>query len=374
MSAPDPSASIPTGSDPRSSAPPWLPRALAQTVVAAFAAILVWRAAATLGTVMTIVIVSWFVSLAMEPAIRWLTARRMRRTRATGVVMTLGLLGVLATLALFGGLFITQLVALFQALPRFYADLALRLDQQFGLTLPEADDLVDVLGANWQGLAPGIVGVGTSIVSVLFQFSAVLLVVYYMASSGARLRQAVCRPLSPRRQREVLQIWEVAQEKVADFMVSRLLLAAASTIATFIVLTVLGIPYALPLAAFTGVVSQFVPTVGTYIGGALPVVVALAVSPLRALLVLAFIVAYQQIENLLLSPKVSQQSLELNPAVAFLAVLGFGAIFGPLGAFLALPAAAVIQAVSSTYVRRNELVESPMLTDDAGAPQTPDQP
>ncbi|MBU4216062.1 MAG: AI-2E family transporter [Actinobacteria bacterium] len=364
----------PAEPDPRRSPPTWLPRALAQTAVAAFAAIIVWRAAATLGTVITIVVVSWFVSLAMEPAIRWLTAHHIRRTRATGLVMAITLLGVLATFALFGGLFITQLVALVQALPRFYADLALRLDQQLGLTLPEADDLVDAIGANWQGLAPGIVGVGTSIVSVLFQFSAVLLVVYYMASSGARLRQAVCRPLSPRRQREVLQIWEISQEKVADFMVSRLILAAASTVVTFIVLTVLRVPYALPLAAFTGVVSQFVPTVGTYIGGALPVVVALTISPVRGLLVLAFIVAYQQVENLLLSPKVSQQSLALNPAIAFLAVLAFGAVFGALGAFLALPVAAVIQAVSSTYVRRHELVESPMLTDDAGQSPTPATP
>ena len=142
---------------------------------------------------------------------------------------------------------------------------------------------------------------------------------------------------------------------------SRIVLAAVSTAATFVVLTVLRVPYALPLAAFTGVVSQFVPTVGAYIGGALPVAVALTVSPVRALVVLGFVIAYQQVENLVLAPKISARSLQLNPAVAFLAVLAFGAVFGALGAFLALPVAATIQAVSTVYLRRHELVDSELL-------------
>ena len=53
-------------------------------------------------------------------------------------------------------------------------------------------------------------------------------------------------------------------------------------------------------------VSQFVPTIGTYIGGALPIAVALAVDPVKGLLTLAFIVGYQQVENLIFSPKVSR--------------------------------------------------------------------
>jgi predicted PurR-regulated permease PerM len=186
-----------------------------------------------------------------------------------------------------------------------------------------------------------------------------------MASAGPKFRAAVCRYLAPHRQREVLRLWEVSQDKVAGFINSRLVLAAISTVATWLFLQLLGIPYALPLAVFTGLVSQFIPTVGTYIGGALPVLVALTVSPLRALAVLAFIIGYQQVENLVLTPKVSQRSLALNPAVAFLSVIAAGAVFGALGAFLALPVVATIQAVMSTYVRRHELVDSALLQEEA---------
>jgi predicted PurR-regulated permease PerM len=83
----------------------------------------------------------------------------------------------------------------------------------------------------------------------------------------------------------------------------------------------------------------------------------------QALAVLAFVIGYQQLENLYFSPKVSARALEMNPAVSFLVVLGFGAVFGPLGAFLALPVAATIQATANTYLRRHDLIESHMLRD-----------
>src|SRR5690606_34072904 len=136
-----------------------------------------------------------------------------------------------------------------------------------------------------------------------------------------------------------------------------------------IFLLILKIPYSLPLALFTGIVSQFVPTIGTYIGGALPVLLALAESPVKALGVLVFIVVYQQVENYIFAPKISEKALEMNPAVAFVVVLAFGAVFGALGAFLALPVAATIQAVMSTYLQRHELIESHMLHDPGRGPR-----
>jgi len=347
--------------------PAWLPRALLVTGAAVFLGLFAWRALAMLGNVLFIVVISWFVALAMEPLIRWLVARGVRRTRATGIVMVGGIVAILAVLALFGQLFVSQVVALVESLPEYYADLTEWLDRSFDLQIPPVDEVLDNVSANWQELAPGIIGVGSSIIGGLFTMTSVLLVVYYMASAGPRFRASVLRLFAPNRQREVQRLWEVSQEKVADFINSRIVLAALSTVFTFVFLTALGIPYALPLAAFTGVVSQFVPTVGTYIAGAVPTAVALAVDPVKGLLVLAFIIGYQQLENLVFSPKVSARSLELNPAVSFLAVIAFGAVFGPFGAFLALPVAATIQAVSSTYVRRHELVDPAILEEDAAS-------
>ena len=363
----------PPDTDPRRP-PAWLPRALVMAVVAVFVGLLAWRALGRLGSVLTILVVSWFVSLAIEPPVAWLVRRGgLRRTRATGLVMIGTLVVITAGLGVFGQLFITQLIDLVQSVPALYGQLREFLDGTFGVALPESDEIVRRVVSTWgDDVAVGIIGVGGSILGGLFTSSAVLLVVYYMVSAGPRFRAAVCRPLEPARQREVLRLWEISQQKISEFISSRILLAALSTICTFVFLSIVRVPYALPLAAFTGLVSQFVPTIGTYIGGALPVAVGLTRSPLTGLGVVIFIVLYQQVENLVIAPKVSQHSLALNPAIAFLSVLAFGATFGALGAFLALPVAATIQAVSATYVRRHELIDSELLRPEDAPDDAPD--
>ena len=103
---------------------------------------------------------------------------------------------------------------------------------------------------------------------------------------------------------------------------------------------------------------------GTYIGGALPVLFAWGSCGLwQAIAVVAFICVYQQIENLIFAPKISRRTMDVNDAVAFLAVLAFGSLFGAIGAFLALPIVASIQTIARTYTKRYDLVDSPLMDD-----------
>jgi predicted PurR-regulated permease PerM len=181
---------------------------------------------------------------------------------------------------------------------------------------------------------------------------------FYLVADGPRFRRAVCSVLTPRRQREVLAAWNIAIDKTGGYLYSRLLLAIVNAAVTFAVLTLLGIPFPIPLALWQGFVSQFIPVVGTYIAAAIPLLVALLEDPVAALLFLIFVVVYQQIENYLLAPRITARTMQLHPAVAFFAALAGGSISGLLGAFMALPAAAVIQATVSTYLTRHEVVES----------------
>jgi predicted PurR-regulated permease PerM len=131
------------------------------------------------------------------------------------------------------------------------------------------------------------------------------------------------------------------------------------------VLQALGIPFAAPLALWQGLVSQFIPVVGTYIAAAVPLLVALLEDPWKALWFLIFVIIYQQIENYLLAPRITAKTMQLHPAGAFGAALAGGSISGLLGAFMALPAAAVIQSTISTYLKRHEVVETQLTREDA---------
>ena len=197
----------------------------------------------------------------------------------------------------------------------------------------------------------------------MFQFFTILLFTFYLVADGPRFRRTVCSFMRPDRQIEVLANWEIAILKTGGYLYSRLLLGLLSAFFHYLAFVLIGVPYAIALALFVGLVSQFVPVIGTYIAGALPTLVALAVSPADALWVLGFAVVYQQVENYLFAPRITARTMSLHPAVAFGSVLVGGGLFGPIGAILALPAAAVIQAVGSTYIGRHEVVETPMTTD-----------
>ena len=106
-------------------------------------------------------------------------------------------------------------------------------------------------------------------------------------------------------------------------------------------------PSPLALAIWVGLVSQFIPAIGTYLAGALPVLIALLNDPIDAIWVLGFIIVYQQIENYLFSPKITAHAMDLHPAIAFGAALAGNAVLGPVGAIMALPFAGVVSRRSS---------------------------
>jgi predicted PurR-regulated permease PerM len=186
----------------------------------------------------------------------------------------------------------------------------------------------------------------------------VLLFTYYLVADGPRLRRAICSRLRPRHQMQVLNAWELAITKTGGYLYSRALLALLSAFFHWIVFQALGTPAPIPLALWVGLVSQFLPVVGTYLAGVLPVLITFLDSPLKAAIIVGFIIVYQQIENYLFAPRITARTMELHPAVAFGAALGGAALLGPAGAVLALPAAAMVQALASEWGSRHDVVES----------------
>ena len=146
--------------------------------------------------------------------------------------------------------------------------------------------------------------------------------------------------------------WDQAVEQTGGYFYSRFILMIINGFGFFFTMIVVGIPtlIAIPLAIFAGFVSEFIPAIGTYIGAAVPVLIAFAFEGLVAgLIIIGYALVYQQIENYWLSPRLSSKTMELNGALAFGSALAGGAIAGPMGAFMALPIAALITAFISNY-------------------------
>src|SRR5262249_48808375 len=138
----------------------------------------------------------------------------------------------------------------------------------------------------------------------------------------------------------------------------------------YVTLRLTNVPFAAPLAIFEGIVAEFIPIVGTYIGGAVPVLVAFlaaaahdvtGTSTTAGYWALGYILVYQQIENYILSPRITARTMSLHPAVAFAAALIGGALGGIFTAFLALPVAGVLQAAVKEWGKSYEVVDDGLM-------------
>ncbi|MFJ4006681.1 AI-2E family transporter [Streptomyces sp. NPDC090023] len=344
--------------------PRWLPRAmvLALTLVALFQ-LGSWAFHELTGLLLNILI-AFFLALAIEPAVSRMSARGMRRGLATFLVF-LGLAVVTAGFfTLLGSMLAGQIIKMIEGFPEYLDSVINWVNQTFHLKVRRVDVQEGLLHSDWlrkyaQSSAAGVLDVSTQVLGGLFRLLTVGLFSFYFAADGPRLRRALCSVLPPARQAEVLRAWEIAVDKTGGYIYSRGLMALISGIAHYILLQVLGVPYAPVLGVWVGLVSQFVPTIGTYLAGALPMLIAFTVAPWYAVWVLVFVVIYQQFENYMLQPKLTSKTVDIHPAVAFGSVIVGTALLGAVGALIAIPAVATLQAFLGAYVKRYTVTDDP---------------
>ncbi|MGI5158843.1 AI-2E family transporter [Microbispora sp. CA-102843] len=317
------------------------------------------------GSLIVMLVVAWFISLAMEPAVRRLSVR-MRRGRAALLVMTLFIVAVVVFLVLFGNLFVQQVAVLLEMLPGVVTGAVDWLNTRLGTRYEISDILASInltpqQAAEYaQGVLGGVLGLLGTVTGAVFNAFALLLLTFYLSADGPRLRRWIAQLLPGRFQRVFISVWDVSTIKTGGYVSSRLILATVNGAASALVFLALGMPSWFALAVWTGVVAQFVPSIGTYIAIALPVVVGLvSPRPWVGLAALGWGVLYQQVENLVLEPRISARTVDIHPGVSFAAVIFGTSLFGVVGALLAVPVVAMLLSLVEMFVTHQELQEAP---------------
>jgi predicted PurR-regulated permease PerM len=345
--------------------PRWVPKAIAIWYGGAFVALAVFLLIRELQDLILWFLFALFLSFAIEPAVNALSHRGWRRWAAAALIVFGALVALVLIVALMVPVVVAQAEELVERAPRWLEQVNVYAERWFGTTL-SGDDVLRFLEdakANLAGVAARVAQGGGIVLGVLLQVLTIGLFTFYLVADGPRFRRTVCSFLPQRVQRDVLSTWEIAIDKTGGYLYSRLLLAGISAAVSFLALLMLDVPYPLPLALWIGFVSQFIPVIGTYLAASVPLLVALLEDPWSALFLLIFVVVYQQVENYILAPRITAHTMELHPAVAFAAALAGAWIGGVPGAFIALPAAAILQATVSAYARRHEILETELTLD-----------
>ncbi|MEU7960910.1 AI-2E family transporter [Micromonospora humida] len=341
---------------------PWLVRTAvvwsACLVVVVFGCYLLGRVAVLLAPLAIAVAVTLFLTALLDPVL--LALRRLRVPAALAALLSvLLLLGVLVGV----GVLVWNLTA------AQFGELSQQLDE--GLqrsrdfvteTLPVSDAQLDkLIGQVRDGLggsAPDPVGGARTAAEALGSTLLALVLLFFLLKDGRSMWHWVLRRMTGPNRTVAAEAGRVGWRTLGSYSRGTMVIAAIDAIGIGLALVLLGVPLALPLALIT-FLGGFVPIIGATVAGAVAVLVALAANgPTTALLVLAAVIAVQQVEGNLLEPLIMKRQVQLHPAVILVVVTAGTLIAGIAGAFVSVPIAAVAYRVVDTVQRHREQVAS----------------
>ncbi len=306
-------------------------------------------------------LLAWLLAISIDPIVTGLAARGMRRGVATSIVAVGGIVLVGGFIVLFGGALASQITELIIALPLLVLDLVEWFNGTFDANINPVEITANLNLTSEQittiasSLAGGIFGVVFSVIGVVFSLLTILVFSFYFSADSPRIKRFIAGWLPHSRQLVFINVWDISVRKAGGFVISKLALASLSAAAHIGFFYLIDIPYWLPMGIFAGLVSQFIPTIGTYLGVILPALFAAFEQPLDVLWIVIFATVYQQIENYVFTPRISTATMDINSGVALGAVFVGAALFGPIGAIIGIPIVAIIIAVIEAYGRRYDL-------------------
>ena len=305
-----------------------------------------WQAVASLGTVLTLLTVAVFLTLSLNPLVEVLLRRGLRRGGAVAVVFVTAVL-VLVLLGFVVVPPVTQQGADLARNAPGYADGLLsnprvqdidqhyhvvdKVQQEVNKRLTDSDFMSQVAG--------GVLGAGRIVAEGIFSTLTVLVLTLYFLSSLPTLKQAAYAVVPASRRPRVISLSEEIMRRVGSYAIGQVVVAGVNAGFAWLMMTIVGIPYAAVLAVAVGFLG-LVPMVGATLGAVLVAAVALFDDPKKAVVAVVYFIVYQQTENYLVAPRIMQRTVSVPGAVTIVAALIGGTLLGMLGALLAIPAAA----------------------------------
>jgi predicted PurR-regulated permease PerM len=320
-----------------------------------------WQVLGQLSAVITLLVVSLFLALGLEPLVEWLEKRGLPRPAAIGAVFAGVILLVGAFISAVVPIIVAQATELAAQIPRSIVDIQrtqwfMDLDARFDVAGRLTSELEQGLanGEMVTALFGGVFGAGAAVVSGFFStFTVLVLTLYFLAS--LRSTKAAAYRLVPRsRRRRVQLLGDEISRRIGGYVIGQIAIALLNAVASYVVMLVVGVPYALVLAVTVGIFG-LIPLVGATIGAVIVVIVALFSSVPDAVVMAVYYVAYQQVENYVIAPRIMQRAVAVPGAVAIVAALAGGSLLGILGALIAIPlAAGVLLVVQEVVMPRQE--------------------
>jgi predicted PurR-regulated permease PerM len=313
------------------------------------------------------IVAAVFLAVALSQPVNWLN-RRMRR----GLAIALVYLGLLAIPILLAAIILPPLVTgandLAQNAPQYSRDVTdfvernkrlRKLNDDYNITdklQQEAGKLPGKLG----GAAKTLRDVGFGIVNSIFALVTILILTAFLLGSGRLWVEAAIELQPPDRQWRIRRALQRMAGAVGGYVAGVLLQATLAGILTYLVLTILGVPFRAPLALVV-FFFDLIPLVGATIAAVLVGIVTVFNDfPTTTIIWTVWSIVYQQVENTVIQPRIQARTVQVQPFVVLVSVLFGATLLGVPGALIAIPVAASIQiALREWWEHRRGLAGPP---------------
>lgn len=333
---------------------------------------LVWAFIATLGVLLGLalawtllslsgvlfsVFAATFITLGLDPLVRWFQRRGMKRGVAIVTVIILFVLVIVGLLWLVVPLVIGQAAAFIEAIPDMLANL--RSQEWFqeassgsgGVLASVYTWFVGLISDpnTWATIGGGALNVGLAIVGgISTGFFIFILTIYFIATLDSS-KAAIYTLISASHRDRVVGYAERIMQNVGRYLSGMVILAFFNATFSFIILLVAQVPFALVIAVSAFFIT-LIPLIGTVLTTIVMTVLALFVSPLSAIIVLAAMLVYMQVEAYILTPRVMSKAVQVPGSIVLIAALAGGTLAGLPGALVAIPVAAGILLIIKEVV------------------------
>ena len=223
--------------------------------------------------------------------------------------------------------FISQIETLFAQLPSYINDAI----KTFNLSINQ--EQINSFAAIGIGNAFSITG---KFFGGVFSAVSVFVISFYLLVYKETVRDNLASLFPKHSRAKVINTMVQAEDKLGSWLRGQIVLSGFIGVFTWVILTMLGLPFALPLAAVAGIL-EIVPTIGPTVAAVPAIIVALTISFPTAIIILISYILLQFFESHVLVPRVMQKAVGLNPIVIIIAIITGGRLLGPIGALLAIP-------------------------------------
>ena len=335
-----------------------------RTVLIAAAAVGVLAAFVAIGETFLIVFIGIFLGLVFEFPVRLVIAKT---GLSRGLAATITVLGIaLAVLVLF----LLLLAPMVGGVRDFLQELPTTVEQ-----LRDSDELswlgdsgaaenaqegANDVSASVPDAISKVLGIAGDFFSIFVASFTILFICLFFLTDVGNLKRSLASVLTPGEDERWLNVWERVTESVSRWAIGVVVIATIAGTTQGVTAWLLGSSFALALGVIAGLLDM-IPNLGATIAGFILVPTLWAEEGLTAaLIMLAVVLVYQQVENNVLTPKIQGKAVNLSGFFIIVAVTLFGALLGVLGALTAVPLAAMIQIFVQelTAARRERIAEA----------------